>query len=113
MSVKDRELAIRLGKAIARKRNAAKLTQEQVAEQLKIGNEAYSRIERGLVALSVERLYRLSEIFECDSADLLTETSVRVEDQARLLEEKLAMLTVSDRELVLEIVRQLSERLSR
>jgi DNA-binding XRE family transcriptional regulator len=53
-------LALSVGKAIAARRQDAGLTQEQVAEQLKIGNEAVSRMERGLVMPTVARLLELA-----------------------------------------------------
>jgi transcriptional regulator with XRE-family HTH domain len=53
-------LALSVGKAIAARRQEAGLTQEQVAEQLKIGNEAVSRMERGLVMPTVARLLELA-----------------------------------------------------
>ena len=39
----------KLGKSIAKARIAQDMTQEAVAEKLGIGNEAMSRIERGIV----------------------------------------------------------------
>lgn len=46
----------------------------------------FSRIERGKSVPSVLRLLELSEIFGCEVADLLTESSNRSIDQARKLE---------------------------
>lgn len=103
----------RIGQAIARRRAAANLTQEQLAEKLDIGSEAVSRLERGVASLSVARLFQLSELFGCDTADLLTEGSVRTGDQARELEQLLNGLSGEDRELVLQVVKQLSARLAR
>jgi transcriptional regulator with XRE-family HTH domain len=45
----ETNLAKIVGLAIARQRMLRGLTQEQVAEQLGIGGEAVSRIERGIV----------------------------------------------------------------
>ena len=89
------------------------MTQEQLAEKLDIGSEAVSRLERGVASLSVARLFQLSELFGCDTADLLTEGSVRTGDQARELEQLLNGLSGEDRELVLQVVKQLSARLAR
>ncbi|WVM92645.1 hypothetical protein ULG90_25020 [Halopseudomonas pachastrellae] len=55
----------------------------------------------------------MSELFGCDTADLLTEGSVRTGDQARELEQLLNGLSGEDRELVLQVVKQLSARLAR
>tara|TARA_Y100001968_G_scaffold104083_1_gene94066 strand:- start:576 stop:920 length:345 start_codon:yes stop_codon:yes gene_type:complete len=114
MSKTEQEtLAARIGHTIARRRAAANLTQEDVAEKLGLGSEAASRLERGVATLSVVRLFELSELFGCETADLLTEGSVRVDDQARQIQQLLSGLSGDDRELVLQLVKQVSERLAR
>jgi transcriptional regulator with XRE-family HTH domain len=104
-------LAESLGKAIARHRAACGLTQEQVAERLGIGVEAVSRMERGVVLPTVNRLAEFADIFDCKVADLLTETSSRASDQASRLAQGLARLNEADRGFVLEIVERLVVRL--
>jgi transcriptional regulator with XRE-family HTH domain len=106
-------LAEAVGRAIAKRRTASELTQEEVAERLGIGNEAVSRMERGLVMPTVARLMELAEIFDCDIADLLTEASSRSSDQAKHLARLLAEVGVRDREMILEIVERLTGRLAR
>lgn len=106
-------LAQVVGRAIARNRIAAGLTQEQVAEQLGIGNEAVSRIERGLVMPNVARLMELADTFDCDIADLLTEVSSRSSDQAKHLARLLSGVGAKDREMIVEIVERLSARFAR
>jgi len=105
-------LARSIGQAIAHRRSLAELTQEEVAEKLGLGNEAVSRLERGKATLSVVRLMELAELFGCEAADLLTETSVRADDQARQLQQLLTRLNSDDRALVVGVVKQLSERLA-
>ena len=109
----SKQLAEMVGQAIARQRVRCKLSQEQVAERLGSGSEAVSRIERGIVMPNVERLVELSEIFGCETADLLTEGSSRPEDQARRLYNLLSTLDTSDRTLVMGMVEGLVERLGR
>lgn len=53
MGIDQKGLAEAVGRAIARQRIRCRLTQEDVAERLGIGNEAVSRIER-------ESPYRMS-----------------------------------------------------
>ena len=48
-STKEALVNKRIGKTIARKRKIAGFTQQEVAEHFIMGNEAFSRIERGLV----------------------------------------------------------------
>jgi transcriptional regulator with XRE-family HTH domain len=107
------ELSVLVGRAIARKRAQCELTQERVAEQLGVGIEAVSRIERGRVMPNIERLMELAEIFGCEAAELLTESSARAEDQAARIGQMLVPLKPADRQLVLEMVERLTERLSK
>ncbi|HCL3836182.1 helix-turn-helix domain-containing protein [Pseudomonas aeruginosa] len=112
MSKSDsKQLAEVVGQAIARQRTRCKLSQEQVAERLGIGSEAVSRIERGIVMPNVERLVELATIFNCETADLLTEGSSRPADQARRLHDLLSRLEAPDRDLVLDVVERLVARL--
>ena len=106
-------LAGMVGRAIAKYRMAADLTQEQVAERLGIGNEAVSRIERGLVMPNVARLMQLADAFGCDISDLLTEVSSRPSDQAKHLARLLAKVSSKDREMIVEIVERLTTRFVR
>lgn len=83
---KSEQLVQSIGRAISKYRQAVGLTQAQLAEILGISNDAVSRMERGKSVPSVLRLLELSEIFGCEVADLLTESSNRSIDQARKLE---------------------------
>lgn len=107
------QLAGLIGRAIAKHRLESGLTQEQVAESLGIGNEAVSRMERGLVMPTVARLVELAEIFGCDAADLLTGSSTRTSDQGRHVGQLLAKLSANDRAMVIEIVERLTGRLAK
>jgi len=107
------DLAVVVGRAIAKQRIACKLTQENVAERLGIGLEAVSRIERGVVIPTVVRLFELADIFQCEAADLLTEASSRSSDQASHLNQVLSRLSASDRMMMLEVFERLSARLTR
>ncbi|MBB4868274.1 transcriptional regulator with XRE-family HTH domain [Pseudomonas nitritireducens] len=107
----QKAVAESIGRAIARQRVRCEMTQEQVAEQLGVGNEAVSRIERGVVMPTVLRLLELAAIFDCEAAELLSEASLRTTDQASRLAQLLSGLKDHDRQLVVGIVEQLSERL--
>ena len=107
------QLAKNVGKAIGRQRNQAGFTQEQVAEYLNIGMEAVSRMERGIVVPTVVRLAELAQLFGCELADFLRETSNRPTEQGIVLSQQLAQLDDADRTLLLETVERLVERLAR
>lgn len=112
MATKQEEAVIRkIGRTIATKRRAAGYTQEQVAERLQIGNEAFSRIERGLVSPGIFKLFEMAEMFECGVETFLIEGSLRPTDQAEHLQQMLAKLSASDRHMIVGIVEKLSLRL--
>ena len=111
--INPKQLAKTVGRAIARQRQHAGLTQEQVAEHLNIGMEAVSRMERGIVVPTVIRLAELAQLFNCELADFLRETSNRPTEQGIVLSQQLARLDDADRTLLLETVERLVERLAR
>lgn len=108
-------LAIRkaIGQSVARARQNADLTQEDVAERLGIGPEAVSRLERGVGSITAERLVVLAEMFGCRSDQLLLGSSDRVEDQAEAIVQMIGGLALEDRRFVLDTVERLSDFLRR
>ena len=112
MSSRDEDqLAQTVGKAIARYRLLKGLTQDDVAEQLGIGGEAVSRMERGIVIPSIARLMELASVFQCEASDLLTLASNRPSDQAQYLSQILSRLNTTDRSLIVDLVEKLSAHL--
>lgn len=107
------QLAKSVGKAIACQRQQAGLTQERVAELLGIGMEAVSRMERGIVVPTVVRLAELAQLFGCELADFLRETSNRPTEQSIVMSQQLAKLDDADRTLLLDMLDRLVERLAR
>ena len=100
----------RLGKTIARRRKAAGFTQDEVAERLGIGKEAFSRIERGIAGASVYRLFELADMFECGIESFLIEGSRRVTEQVELIDRHISGLSMADRQLMVQIVERLARR---
>lgn len=111
MNSDKQRLAKQLGLNIAQYRQQANLTQEQLAERLGIGNEAVSRIERGVVMPSLMRLIEFSDIFRCSLADLVSRKSVRENDESHYIISMLQGLEKEDRDLVVEILEKLVSRL--
>ena len=110
MDQKDAAILKKLGQTIAKKRKMAGYTQEQVAEHLGIGNEAFSRIERGLNSPGIPKLYLLAELFECGVETFLIEGSRRPTDQAEHIEQMLNGLHPTDRAFLVEGIERLSLR---
>lgn len=113
MGTDQKDLAELVGRAIAKQRMRAGLTQEEVAERLGVGNEAVSRIERGIVIPNIVRLFDFASIFGCEATELLSEASPLPDDQASRLSRLLATLDQPDRQLLVEVLDRLSERLAR
>lgn len=109
----QKRLAGSIGRAIAKQRVRSKMTQEEVAERLGVGNEAVSRIERGRVIPNIVRLIELAEIFNCEAAELLGQASFHVDDQSSRMKKLLAPLNQEDRKLILDTVETLTIRLQR
>lgn len=100
----------RLGKTIARRRKAAGFTQDEVAERLEIGKEAFSRLERGLAGASVYRLFELADMFQCGVENFVIEGSRRVTEQVELIDRHISGLSTADRQLIVQVVERLSRR---
>lgn len=105
------DLAKELGKRISSLRIAAGLTQEYVAENLGIGSEAVSRIERGVAVPNAIRLLELAEILGCRTDELLHGSSSRLADQTAYLEDLLAKVSAEDRGLLISVLESLVGRL--
>lgn len=112
-ATREQGLNKRIGRVIAKKRKACGLTQEQVAEHLEIGTEAFSRIERGLNSPGLFKLYELAELFNCGIESFLIEGSRAMLDQKSYVDQMLTGMTAADRQLIVSIVEKLSGHLSK
>ena len=111
MTKSKKYLAEQIGQCIAKRRLAAGLTQNQVSEELGIGYEAISRMERGVTIPTVIRLADLAEVFGCGIQELLIESSDRPDEQAEQIKNMLAKLSSEDRNMILETIQKLYLRL--
>jgi transcriptional regulator with XRE-family HTH domain len=67
----DKELSVAMGNAARQARHARQLTQQQVAEQLGVSVEFYSRLERGRAHPSLELLLRMLDVLGVSADTLL------------------------------------------
>jgi transcriptional regulator with XRE-family HTH domain len=67
----DKDLAVTMAHAARQARQARQLTQQQVAGQLGVSSEFYSRIERGLAHPSLETLLGMADVLGVDVDTLL------------------------------------------
>jgi transcriptional regulator with XRE-family HTH domain len=54
-------------------RERKKLTQEDLAEHLGISQAAYSRLEQGLIELSIDKLFKLADLYVMTVSELVKE----------------------------------------
>jgi transcriptional regulator with XRE-family HTH domain len=106
-------LAVKVGRAIARRRVMAGLTQDEVAERLELGWQAVARVERGVVVPTIVRLAELAELFDCRISEFLVEDSIILDDQAALVAQYLAPLETEERQLLVKWVQQFAGKLAR
>ncbi|AWX13403.1 transcriptional regulator [Mergibacter septicus] len=111
MDINKEKFSKQLGANIAKYRQKSKLTQEQLAELLGIGNEAVSRIERGVVIPSLIRLIEFANIFKCSLTDLITRKSERVSDENDYILALLQDLEKADRDLIIELIEKFASHL--
>jgi transcriptional regulator with XRE-family HTH domain len=52
-------------------RELKKWTQEDVAEKLNISQAAYSRLEQGIIELSIEKLFKLADLYVVTVSELV------------------------------------------
>jgi transcriptional regulator with XRE-family HTH domain len=109
--LKQKKIAKMVGAAVASYRTEAGFTQEEVAEKMGIGNEAVSRMERGAVLPTVGRLFEFADLFDCQISDFLLGASDRIQDQAGAIAHLIKDLAAGDREMVVDIVKTLGDRL--
>jgi transcriptional regulator with XRE-family HTH domain len=107
----DVALAKEIGKLISKRREMKGLTQNEVGERLGIGYEAVSRMERGVTLPSVVKLMHLADILECPIEELVSETSVRANDQAQVILRMIEDLPGEDRAFMIDMVDRLSKQL--
>ncbi|MDO6500467.1 MULTISPECIES: helix-turn-helix domain-containing protein [Photobacterium] len=66
-----KDLAIKLGIKIKERRKILKISQDKLALLTDIDRSYVGRIERGEVNVTLEKVYQIAEILECNAKDLL------------------------------------------
>jgi transcriptional regulator with XRE-family HTH domain len=69
--MESKTLAIEFGKKVRNKRKSLGITQENLALLCKFDRTYGGIIERGEVNITLEKVYRLAVILECEVEDLL------------------------------------------
>ncbi|WP_234475046.1 helix-turn-helix domain-containing protein [Paraburkholderia nemoris] len=98
------QLARSIGSAIAARRKALDMTQEQLSELVQIEQSSLSRIERGTLVPSIERVAGIAEKLQCRLADLLSTAGTAPLDRAIRIHEKLSPLSSAQQEVIERLV---------
>ena len=117
MAKKKREevsqVAIAVGKAIARQRKAIGKTQKTVAEEMETGIETISRLESGAILQTVDRLQQLSVVLCCPITSFFWNDENGLEDQVSTIADMMRILPAERRadaiQLMAELVRVLKK----
>ncbi|MDI6750684.1 MAG: helix-turn-helix transcriptional regulator [Rhodocyclaceae bacterium] len=102
------ELALAIGKTIARWRKAQGMTQEQLALALDVDPITVSRFERGVTLPSLPTLHRMSGIFGIPLARLFEDAPLenRLRNDAELLAALMGSLSNAEKDFVFEMIKR-------
>lgn len=89
---KTPDIAITVGRSIARKRKSLGKTQRKVAEEMETGVETISRLESGAILQTVDRLQQFSVVFDCPISSFFWDDDGDIEAQAAMVAEMLCTL---------------------
>jgi len=83
------DIAKELGRKLKKYRNATGLSQQDIADRLRLTKVAYGNLERGTSLISLEHLVRLPSILGCRITDLLPDSVVTDHDRDRAADPRL------------------------
>lgn len=66
-----KDLAVKFGKKLRQVRKQKGISQDKLALVANIDRSYVGRIERGEVNITLEKVYQLAEVLECNAVDLL------------------------------------------
>lgn len=99
---------VEIGARIKHAREAAELTQEELAELVDLGPKNISAIERGAVGVSIASLCRICEVLKISSDTLLFDATEKM-SEAELLTDRLARLSPEQFAIVKAVLNKLLE----
>ena len=105
--MKERKVADRVGAAIAARRKAKGLTQAQIAEAIGVEKETVSRMENGVISLTLQRLQQMSEVLDCSLSDLVRTNATDAHSHSQNINELIASLPVGERVMVVNFVAEI------
>jgi len=100
----ERSIAMEVGAAFRARRLRAGLSQDQLSELLGVGPEAVSRMERGVVMLTILRLVELSNLLDCPVEAFIPRVSGSTQSGANEIARMLKPLNKKDMQFVMDIL---------
>lgn len=104
MGMNDRNLAQRVGAAIAARRKQRGYTQSQLAERLSISQEALSRMEKGIISPKFSRLEDLADALGCTVAELFHAPSDTTRARGMTLADIIRPLSPKSQDAVVDLI---------
>lgn len=105
--MKERTVTDHVGAAIAARRKAKGLTQAHIAEAIGVEKETVSRMENGVISLTLTRLQQMSEVLDCSLSDLVRTNAHDSHSQSQNINELIQSLPVGERVLVVNFVAEI------
>ena len=94
----DNYILAEIGKRISERRKLMRLTQEQLAEQMDISIQMISNLERGVKAIRIDNLIRLSQTLNISTDYILT--GKQTTDDLVTLADQISQLGESQRKMI-------------
>jgi len=109
----EKRIAVETGVAIKARRLACGLSQDQLAERLEVGPETVSRMERGVVTLTIPKLAELANVLDCPIETFIPQASGSTFSGANEVAQMLKPLAKRDAQFVVELLEKESAHLAR
>lgn len=94
----DNYILEEIGKRISERRKLMRLTQEQLAEQMDVSIQMISNLERGVKAIRIDNLIRLSQTLNISTDYILT--GKQTTDDLVTLADQISQLGESQRKMI-------------
>lgn len=94
----DNYILEKIGKRISERRKLMRLTQEQLAEQMDVSIQMISNLERGVKAIRIDNLIRLSQTLNISTDYILT--GKQTADDLVTLANQISQLEESQRKMI-------------
>ncbi|MDR1994902.1 helix-turn-helix transcriptional regulator [Azonexus sp.] len=109
----EQRIAAEVGASVKAWRLKRSLSQDQLAERLDVGPEAISRMERGVVMLTIPKLVELANVLDCPVEAFIPQASGSTLSGANELAQMLKPLSKQDAQFVVELLGKVSAHLAR